>query len=151
MPQTPDFLQEGIDRVEVTVRRWEREGRKALKRVRQEGRKLEVYANPATSFVAAFVGSANRLFGNLTVRENLQLATFARKDKDAIKALATRLESTASHCGVPEIESVAARLGDVAVVARDAVSYHDPDDSGPFELICRHGSMTAAEVSGFHH
>ncbi len=41
---------------------------------------------------------------------------------------------------------VAQRLGDVAVLARDDVSYHDPDDSGPFELVCRHGSMTSAEV-----
>lgn len=41
---------------------------------------------------------------------------------------------------------VAQRLGDVAVIAREPVSYHDPDDSGPFELICRHGSMTSAEV-----
>lgn len=41
---------------------------------------------------------------------------------------------------------IAARLGDVAVLARDDVSYFDPDDSGPFELICRHGSMTSAEV-----
>jgi predicted AlkP superfamily pyrophosphatase or phosphodiesterase len=42
---------------------------------------------------------------------------------------------------------VAARLGDVAVVAREPVSYHDPDDTGPFELICRHGSMTSAEIN----
>ncbi len=41
---------------------------------------------------------------------------------------------------------VAQRLGDVAVLARGPVSYHDPDDSGPFELVCRHGSMTSAEV-----
>jgi hypothetical protein len=41
---------------------------------------------------------------------------------------------------------VAARLGDVALVACDPVSYHDPDDGGPFELVCRHGSMTSAEV-----
>jgi len=41
---------------------------------------------------------------------------------------------------------VAQRLGDVAVIAREDVSYHDPDDSGPFELVCRHGSMTSAEV-----
>jgi hypothetical protein len=41
---------------------------------------------------------------------------------------------------------VASRLGDVAVLARDDVSYFDPDDSGPFELVCRHGSMTSAEV-----
>lgn len=41
---------------------------------------------------------------------------------------------------------VASRLGDVAVIAHAPVSYHDPDDGGPFELICRHGSLTSAEV-----
>ncbi len=41
---------------------------------------------------------------------------------------------------------IAGRLGDVALVAREPVSYHDPDDSGPFELICRHGSLTPAEA-----
>jgi hypothetical protein len=42
---------------------------------------------------------------------------------------------------------VAARLGDVAVLARDDVSYHDPADTGPFALMCRHGSLTSAEVN----
>ncbi len=37
-------------------------------------------------------------------------------------------------------------LGDVALVARDPVSYHDPADSGPFELVARHGSLTADEI-----
>lgn len=41
---------------------------------------------------------------------------------------------------------IAGRLGDVALVARERISFHDPDDSGPFELICRHGSLTSAEV-----
>ena len=41
---------------------------------------------------------------------------------------------------------VQSRLGDVALVARDEVSFHDPADSGPFELVCRHGSLTSAEV-----
>lgn len=41
---------------------------------------------------------------------------------------------------------VAARLGDVALVARAPVSFVDPADTGPFELICRHGSLTSAEV-----
>ena len=41
---------------------------------------------------------------------------------------------------------VAARLGDVAVVAREDVSFHDPLDSGAFPLVCRHGSLTSAEV-----
>jgi len=41
---------------------------------------------------------------------------------------------------------VASRLGDVALVARDDSSFHEPADSGPFELMCRHGSLTPAEV-----
>jgi hypothetical protein len=32
------------------------------------------------------------------------------------------------------------RLGDVALVAREPVSFDDPADTGPFELIGRHGS-----------
>jgi predicted AlkP superfamily pyrophosphatase or phosphodiesterase len=38
------------------------------------------------------------------------------------------------------------RLGDVALVARQPVSYLDPADTGPFQLIGRHGSLTAAEM-----
>lgn len=41
---------------------------------------------------------------------------------------------------------VARRLGDVALVAREPVSFDDPLDTGPFVLVCRHGSMTPAEV-----
>jgi len=41
---------------------------------------------------------------------------------------------------------VAARLGDVALVAKAPVSFHDPADGGAFPLICRHGSLTSAEV-----
>jgi predicted AlkP superfamily pyrophosphatase or phosphodiesterase len=43
--------------------------------------------------------------------------------------------------------SIRSRLGDVALVAREPVSFHDPADSGPFELVCRHGSLTSAEVN----
>lgn len=43
--------------------------------------------------------------------------------------------------------AVRARLGDVALVAHEPVSFHDPADSGPFELVCRHGSLTSAEVN----
>lgn len=42
---------------------------------------------------------------------------------------------------------VVTRLGDVALVAHEPVSYHESADSGPFELICRHGSLTSAEVN----
>jgi Type I phosphodiesterase / nucleotide pyrophosphatase len=43
-------------------------------------------------------------------------------------------------------QPIAARLGDVALVAHQPVSFYDPADSGPFELVCRHGSLTPAEV-----
>ncbi len=38
------------------------------------------------------------------------------------------------------------RLGDVALVAHDDISFVDPADTGPFELVGRHGSLTAAEM-----
>lgn len=41
---------------------------------------------------------------------------------------------------------VAARLGDVALAAHAPVSFYDPADTGPFPLVCRHGSLTSAEV-----
>ena len=39
-----------------------------------------------------------------------------------------------------------ARLGDVALVAKEPVAFEDPADTGPFELIARHGSLTSAEM-----
>lgn len=41
---------------------------------------------------------------------------------------------------------VASRFGDVALVAHAPVSFHDPADSGPFPLVCRHGSLTSEEM-----
>lgn len=38
------------------------------------------------------------------------------------------------------------RLGDVALVPFEPVSFYEAADSGPFELVCRHGSLTSAEV-----
>ena len=43
-------------------------------------------------------------------------------------------------------DSARSRLGDVALVARDPVAYVDPLDSGPYQLIGRHGSLTEAEM-----
>jgi len=39
-----------------------------------------------------------------------------------------------------------ARLGDVAVIARDKVAFSDPSDPGELALRCRHGSVTSAEM-----
>ena len=38
------------------------------------------------------------------------------------------------------------RLGDVALVARDPIAFVDPADTGPFDLMARHGSLTADEM-----
>jgi len=43
-------------------------------------------------------------------------------------------------------QDAADRVGDVALVAREPIAFDDPTDSGPFRLVCRHGSLTAAEM-----
>ena len=59
----------------------------------------------------------------------------------------TREQVIDEHWFGPTIAApIAARLGDVAIVPHAPVSFFDPADSGPFELVCRHGSLTAAEV-----
>jgi hypothetical protein len=57
-------------------------------------------------------------------------------------------EQTIDECWFgPAVTSEArARLGDVALVAREPVAYVDADDTGPFDLIARHGSLTPAEM-----
>ena len=43
-------------------------------------------------------------------------------------------------------EAAASRLGDVALVAHADVAFYDQYDTGPFELVGRHGSLTSAEM-----
>jgi hypothetical protein len=43
-------------------------------------------------------------------------------------------------------DSAASRLGDVLLAARRDVAFHDANDSGPYKLIGRHGSLTEAEM-----
>jgi hypothetical protein len=61
--------------------------------------------------------------------------------------IVTREQVLDEHWFGPTVSGpVVARLGDVAVVARAAVSFFDPLDAGAFPLVCRHGSLTSAEV-----
>jgi hypothetical protein len=43
-------------------------------------------------------------------------------------------------------DAARARLGDVALVARGNLAFVDPADTGPVQLLGRHGSLTAAEM-----
>lgn len=47
--------------------------------------------------------------------------------------------------GEPSAEAIG-RIGDVAVAARGDVAFFDPADTGEHRLICRHGSLTPAEM-----
>lgn len=42
--------------------------------------------------------------------------------------------------------AAAGRIGDVAVAAREPVAFFDPQDVGESRLVCRHGSLTRAEM-----
>jgi predicted AlkP superfamily pyrophosphatase or phosphodiesterase len=47
----------------------------------------------------------------------------------------------------PKVDDLTAcRLGDVALAAKGSLAFHDPTDSGPYRLMGRHGSLTAAEM-----
>lgn len=48
--------------------------------------------------------------------------------------------------GANVTDTARGRLGDVALVAHEPVSYQDPADTGPYQLIGRHGSLTSAEM-----
>lgn len=43
-------------------------------------------------------------------------------------------------------DAARSRLGDVALVAREDISFSDPADTGVFHLVGRHGSLTPAEM-----
>ncbi len=38
------------------------------------------------------------------------------------------------------------RLGEVALIAKTNVAFYDPLDTGPYNLVCRHGSLTEDEL-----
>jgi hypothetical protein len=77
-----------------------------------------------------------------------ELASAARDEVGHLAWVATKEQTLDEKWFGPAMApSVRTRLGDVALVAHEPVSFHDPADSGPFELVCRHGSLTSAEVN----
>lgn len=43
-------------------------------------------------------------------------------------------------------DAVSRRMGDIALIPFAPVSFDEPLDSGPFQLVCRHGSLTEDEM-----
>ena len=59
----------------------------------------------------------------------------------------TRDEVFAEEWFGPKVsEAAAARMGDVVLAAIDPVAFEDPNDTGPYRLVARHGSLTGAEM-----
>ena len=59
----------------------------------------------------------------------------------------TRDEAIAECWYGPTVTDAAAgRLGDVLLAARHDVAFHDPNDTGPYVLVGRHGSLTEDEM-----
>ncbi len=59
----------------------------------------------------------------------------------------SRAQAIAEGWYGPTVTDVAAsRLGDVLLAAKGTVAFHDPDDSGPYLLVGRHGSLTDDEM-----
>lgn len=78
---------------------------------------------------------------------SVELAEAAREHHSDVAWVHTRDEVVQGGWFGPVVSApVASRLGDVALVAHAPISFHDPDDGGLFELQCRHGSLTSAEM-----
>lgn len=61
--------------------------------------------------------------------------------------VATRAETIADEWFGPKVsEAAASRLGDIVMAAREPLAFVDPADSGPYQLVSRHGSLTANEM-----
>lgn len=59
----------------------------------------------------------------------------------------TREEAIAQGWYGPVVtDQAASRLGDVLLAAKGTVAFHDPNDTGPYVLVGRHGSLTADEM-----
>ncbi len=75
------------------------------------------------------------------------LAAACRAHHADVAWVRTRDETVEEGWWGPRVTDAArSRLGDVALVAREPVSFHDEADSGPYVLVGRHGSLTAAEM-----
>jgi hypothetical protein len=97
-----------------------------IEMVSGEGRFRWLHARPGRA--AALAAEACRLYGH-----------------DAWVWTVDELES-GGWFGGPLTPVVRARLGDVALVPFAPVAYADPADTGDARLVCRHGSLTAAEM-----
>ena len=71
----------------------------------------------------------------------------AREQHSDVSWVRSRQECIDEGWFGPVVTPAAAnRLGDVALVPFEPIAFEEPTDTGPYELVGRHGSLTAAEV-----
>ncbi len=100
---------------------------------------------------ATRVGMLDLTTGEPTPRGSLEIRkeeAEAAREHHADVAWVRTLDETIDQgwWGPVVTDAARSRLGDVALVAREPVSFHDDADTGPYQLVGRHGSLTAAEM-----
>ena len=107
---------------------------------------VERFIDVATDFGSTYITVGSKQ--NAT-RIGQQIESLAKavdaQDKIVIKALATRLESTASHCGIPEIESLAAKIADMSGDGNELITLVEM--VGELIGLCRSTQKVYANVS----
>lgn len=75
------------------------------------------------------------------------LLDVARSTLGDVAWVRSRDEAIAEGWYGPRVtDTAASRMGDVLLAARTDVAFHDPNDTGPYVLIGRHGSLTEDEM-----
>lgn len=77
-----------------------------------------------------------------------RVVELAKELYDSVAWVATREQLVEGGYYGSSVENLKekARLGDVALIARSNVAFFDPNDTGPYHLVCRHGSLTHDEL-----
>jgi hypothetical protein len=84
---------------------------------------------------------------HLKVGKTDEVASLCERYYGDLCRVLTREEMLEAKLLGPSMQpEVALRLGDVALIATKPVAFYDPCDTGPFELVCRHGALTAEEI-----
>jgi hypothetical protein len=78
-----------------------------------------------------------------------QVHNFTRRcadDPEAVRQAMVRGHAIAPKYGKRVTDVARKRLGDVALLPFTGTSFDEPLDSGSYSLVCRHGSLTDAEI-----
>lgn len=99
------------------------------------------------AMVARYSGEGRFRWLHTSLDRVEELATVCRERFGELAWVMTRDEAVATGMfGGPLPDWILSRLGDVALIAREAVAFRDPSHDHENQMQCRHGSLTSAEM-----